>query len=680
MSRDDLQNLFWTMGASGKNTPLARQAGCVGHFGVGGFANFGVCRILKVSSKRLDQVGWESMVSIDESTASGVPEVVYMPSDVAGPHGTVVEAELTAAPNVNELSAYLESFVRFVPEPIHFNNKLISQSPMLEHDGISYGPAVAVEFKGSTFEAALGYEADKTPVVRLVSGDEAGGIGGILRFSSGTTEVFKRGFKLCSTAVSSTLGVRGRLEADTFQPTAGRDSLSAESQHFAQQLVQTLERVVAATLLKETDLIAANPRVVPLAVSTLGIDSIGQMPIRLAGGRETTLQVIRDQFNDNKSPVYFGRSGDKDVLHILEASGNVIVLLSGDGHWQSAQKSYLSSFCAATSFEGLIQIKERYTDLSTFELAFLAELEAAVRYRYDVQNFELVPAAITGGIPAHARSGPGRLTIHIDVRHPEVSKLHQLGFSPVLYSMATEFCREYLSTVLKSNSPKFFGSGALNIDEIIRRREELWKIEAADIAVDPRGEAPRQTAHYGGVGIAQVVTSAGIAHMEVGAPGSDKEPTVEPAQVPGRDQKILKIIDLSGTLGIAGCYFRIMDAPAKTFGNEIQTMTEVFAFWFGNKVTYVFSDGIRTAFQYELRLDAFVLVDGDAGGTVRLSRPIQQFGSAMFVEIPETLERFLVPTPERDVFVTVNYDWIDLSEGKALLAGGHNGDVSPDRP
>src|SRR5437867_13337564 len=30
MNRDELQSLFWTMGASGKNTPLARQAGCVG--------------------------------------------------------------------------------------------------------------------------------------------------------------------------------------------------------------------------------------------------------------------------------------------------------------------------------------------------------------------------------------------------------------------------------------------------------------------------------------------------------------------------------------------------------------------------------------------------------------------------------------------------------------------------
>ena len=235
-----------------------------------------------------------------------------------------------------------------------------------------------------------------------------------------------------------------------------------------------------------------------------------------------------------------------------------------------------------------------------------------MKYRYDVFDFQIVPAALTGGIPAFARSGAGRLAIHVDVRHPEVAKLERLGFSPMLYSMATEFCREYLSSVLKSKSPKFFGSGALNLDEIMKRRAELWKIEAADIAVDPRGEAPRQTGHFGGVGIAQVVTSASITQVEVGAENTETSP--ESVPTPGREQKILKIVDVSGSLGIQGYYFRIMDAPAKTFGNEIQTMTEVFAFWFGNRVTYVFSDGIQTAFHYELRLDSFVKIDGDAWG------------------------------------------------------------------
>jgi HSP90 family molecular chaperone len=52
MSLDDLQNLFWTIGASGKRTEEARAAGCVGMFGIGGFANFGVCDDLVVTSQQ----------------------------------------------------------------------------------------------------------------------------------------------------------------------------------------------------------------------------------------------------------------------------------------------------------------------------------------------------------------------------------------------------------------------------------------------------------------------------------------------------------------------------------------------------------------------------------------------------------------------------------------------------
>ena len=666
MSRDELQSLFWTMGASGKNTELARKAGCVGHFGVGGFANFGVCRVLTVTSKRLNHEGWESTVSTDDIPASGVPEVAYSPSDAAGPHGTIIEAALTSAPNISDLRTYIAGFVRFVPESIYFNGQLISGTSLAAKETESFGDATEARVDGTRFSAALGYEADKTPMLRLESGGHPGGIGGVLRFSHGTLEVFKRGFKLCSIAVSSAFGVTGRLESDSLQPTAGRDSLSAQSQQFVQALVQKLELIVAKALLADAELIAANPRVVSFAVSKFGIESIGQMPVKLGDGQEATLQVIRDEFSQKKAKIYFGRFADKEVLQILQASGNLIVPLSGDGRWQSAQQQYLSSLCGAISFEGLVKVKGRYSDLSAFEVAFLAEIEAAVRYRYEVYDFQVVPASITGGIPAYARSGPGRLVIYIDVRHQEVAKLERLGISPMLYSMATEFCREYLSSVLKSRSPKFFGSGALNVDEIMRRRAELWRIEAADIAVDSRGEVPRRApGHFGGVGISQVVTQASIAHIEVGAPASTQ--TQAPVVPPGREQKILKIVDLSGNLGIGGYYFRIMDAPAKAFGNEIQTMSEVFAVWFGNRVTYVFSDGVSTAFHYELRVNAFVKVDGDAGGTILLTKPIQEFGGAMFVEIPEKLVQFIVPSQGQEIVVSVNYDWIDLQKGEAIL-------------
>ena len=51
MSSDDLHHLFWTIGASGKRNDEARAAGCVGMFGIGGFANLGVCEKLVVISQ-----------------------------------------------------------------------------------------------------------------------------------------------------------------------------------------------------------------------------------------------------------------------------------------------------------------------------------------------------------------------------------------------------------------------------------------------------------------------------------------------------------------------------------------------------------------------------------------------------------------------------------------------------
>ena len=51
MSEADLQNFFWTIGASGKRNDEAKAAGCVGMFGIGDFANLGVCDQLTVISQ-----------------------------------------------------------------------------------------------------------------------------------------------------------------------------------------------------------------------------------------------------------------------------------------------------------------------------------------------------------------------------------------------------------------------------------------------------------------------------------------------------------------------------------------------------------------------------------------------------------------------------------------------------
>ncbi len=130
MSKRDLQGYFWTIGSSGKRGDEAREAGCVGMFGIGGFANFGVCDRLIVTSRDINSpTGTATSLSAGEIARAGtaVPKVTLEESTDADPRGTLVVGELKEAPNVEELRAYLRDFVRYVPIDIRFNGECISR-------------------------------------------------------------------------------------------------------------------------------------------------------------------------------------------------------------------------------------------------------------------------------------------------------------------------------------------------------------------------------------------------------------------------------------------------------------------------------------------------------------------------------------------------------------------------
>ena len=86
MSASDLENYFWTIGASGKRTQEAIASGCVGMFGIGGFANFGVCHTLEVISQTPDSEHGTltrlSEANIQEASGA-IPDVSVEESDQA---------------------------------------------------------------------------------------------------------------------------------------------------------------------------------------------------------------------------------------------------------------------------------------------------------------------------------------------------------------------------------------------------------------------------------------------------------------------------------------------------------------------------------------------------------------------------------------------------------------------
>ena len=496
MSAADLQGFFWTIGASGKRTAEAIAAGCVGEFGIGGFANFGVCETLEVISQTMEaDYGTSTRLSetVIKAARTSYPEITVEQSDIAAPRGTVVIGYLREFPNVEHLRNYLRDFVQYVPIAVSFNGETISQGRFAEPEERSNYTAIGegqrewreddLVLSGRLFEDrghTLVAELDGMMLAETVVS-----IHGLIRLENGPIDVYKHGFKLCATQYSSVIGVSGRLNCDRFVPTAGRDSLDGDTSSLLKRIVALLETAAIEVILESPERIAQNARIFRYIIGNGLIDRLGKAPIRLADGSESTLGDIRERAEHGNVGVFYGTAQKQSLNQIMQAGGHIVVILSSERHRQNAERQYLERYCRAKPFDGMIDCTEHYNNINLFERIFLSNLELTISQSYEVEGFRLIPGKLTEDIPVFLKDGDhGRaLNIIVDVRHREITKLEVLGFTSLFYTLISTFCHEYLGPSLKKWSPRFFGNGALNLELLARRRSELWTLVTDDIRV-----------------------------------------------------------------------------------------------------------------------------------------------------------------------------------------------------
>ena len=328
MTLADLENLFWTIGASGKRTEEAREAGCVGMFGIGGFANFGVCdELVVISQVAGSATGHRTALSREaiEAARGAIPIVSTEPSDEAAPRGTIVRGRLQSAANTDELKAYLSEFVQYASERVSFGDEVLSAR---EFEPSSERPISAitesdsdlwvegnVQVTGRLFEDSQ-HTLQAELAGAFVSGEEVR-LRGWVRFENGPLEVLKRGFELCTTAVGTHIGVSGALDCDLLAPTAGRDSLDAESSALVASVVGALERAAVITVLASTERIAQHTRIFKYVRQQGLTGHLGQVGVELADGSETTLEHVK-HLSSEGSQVYFATSQNRNLSQVLE--------------------------------------------------------------------------------------------------------------------------------------------------------------------------------------------------------------------------------------------------------------------------------------------------------------------------------------------------------------------------
>jgi hypothetical protein len=106
-------------------------------FGIGGFANFGVCDVLEVISQvHCAEHGTLTRLAKADIEAAGaaIPSVTVERSDEARPRGTIVIGHMREVPDAGQLRIYLQDFVRFVPMRVTFNGEDISQRKLSDVD------------------------------------------------------------------------------------------------------------------------------------------------------------------------------------------------------------------------------------------------------------------------------------------------------------------------------------------------------------------------------------------------------------------------------------------------------------------------------------------------------------------------------------------------------------------
>lgn len=661
MSPEDLRYLFWTIGASGKRNDEARAAGCVGMFGIGGFANFGVCQKLTVVSQTENHPGHMTALSRSdiEQATGGLPQVALYPSAEASPRRTIVEGVLRAPADPAALQQYTHEVARYCRELIYFNDELISGEATITEDTdrglISSGTWSHNEV---SVTGTLYLVNDHTLGVRLDEIQLAGSrsrLSGTLQFEGNGIDIRKQGFKLCSTSVATRIGISGYMDCDLLAPTAGRDSLNAESSGIVANTVAALERAAVLSILESGELIGQHTRIFRYVRANGLVDKMGNVMVQIAGGESVSLDEVGRRAASG-SQVYYGTSGNAALTNVLRTRGHIVLNLPSDSHKSAAIREFLSGI-GATDLRGQVECTEEYTELSRFEKAFLGELAETISDVYQVKSVNLLPGGLTEDIPTFVANPTSSvstaLRIYVDVRHPEIEKLARLGMTPLFRSLVSEFCREYLGPTLRSRSPKFFGSGAVNLDWLAQHRSEAWLLLTNDIAVVNR--AVRR----------QVVTATDI-HVVTATPS---DTATEPNNL---EPKLVRIIEGGEDFeALDGYYIRIPNSATDAYGDVIIASDDHGAVWMGNKVLLLASDAISTAFQFEIRLDQLMVDAGTselAQGAVVIDRSIQQLFGGLYFPLPGELEQHLVPVGSQVIRIEVRCDWLDFAGSRSWEA------------
>lgn len=489
MDDNALERNYWTAGASGKNNDEARKAGVVGTFGIGAMANFGVCKALKVITRPLDsEITYTSFV--EKKNLSLTEKCISCESNVdkLDDYGTKVIATLDDKININfmDASTYLTSFVKYLPVPVLFNGKNISQADIQ----ITGTPKMSshLSIGDTAFDYTLAFNEKATPLNIQILFENfyrfGQPINGKIYLRQGVNQIYglRNYFGLSPIPISSTFNIGGIVNLPTLVPTAGRDAVSRESVEQVMGYVKIAEKIIAEGL-AQNEYAADNSRELLQYIKNQSrYDLAGNVCINAAenGGR-FRLKDCKGTIEGKQ--LYYYEGSDKTTLQNFTSNNNIVLLPANDYTRHQVQLTLLKRQGVPMIPDTVSVNKIDMVEYSIPQTSIITKIKIILQEDYFLSDIEVCYGVISHDVDIYVKETNNRPAIYLSQKNSDVKTLEELYNTDYGYlePMVKDFVRTKLYPKIAQYVPSSVRGGTDALYTLLQRKKELFTIEANDL-------------------------------------------------------------------------------------------------------------------------------------------------------------------------------------------------------
>lgn len=484
MDEQGLQENYWTAGHSGKNNPESRKAGVVGHFGIGALANFGVCSRLEVNTMRMG-TNTRYLCVAEREKMSGTQFPLTIQDDNTGSYGTKISAILMPGITITEeqIEAYITKYVQFIPIPVTINGRAIKQKQLYVNRSRPNSESLEGDVKEGVVRfhydiSFLKYQPLKPEILvtNIVYNNEP--VKGRLFLNKDENEIFglNNGFGISRVGLASEFYFGGVADFTFLEPTAGRETVSRQSNQYLQQILFAVETEWAEVVSRYE--IADTYRDFMVYLNNHFSLELAQKITIGFGESDILLSTV------NSQDYAFYPGSNQSTRRSLVSSGVKILFPSQEQPRRAIQLKYLRT-------KGLEEKKDeiRVTPidenvLSSAEFLLVDDIKRVIEDDYIIQDVKVVLAEITMDVNVKVEPNEkGSFTINIAREYEEIKNLLNNRENYSLYkSLIKDFVRVVLYNQFMEYIPKDQKERAAYINEALERRREELSYEYSDVS------------------------------------------------------------------------------------------------------------------------------------------------------------------------------------------------------